>query len=382
MAKQKCEPDALVLGDHPSAYLAAALLRDGASPLRVCHATIPGESYSNRLCAINPDFFGLHKLLAPLKRKLETLPVHGLKFLSDDPTVRSEWKSNGSAAAHVASFQQVQSALVKIAEDSGVDLVKPRELHIQQVDEHGLHVSLDGQTIRPRLLILGGDLPAAQRKMLGLPGSWEAGVVHRLTFLKLKGTKWMDSSSKPSVVMSLDLRGTLSWAWLTPGVGCVQVAVEQPLEQIGSHPGATMLRHWVEVLARHGELQAVGAKAIDFSAARTMDLPLAGALAQEGVANRTLLIGPAGGFYSACAEDIYPNCWSAVFAAEAARKALKEKHVQDALQIYRHKWGATLGDFLRGPQQNLRFLLPLIYRNPTMTARLAEAILYGKSVVR
>jgi flavin-dependent dehydrogenase len=100
------------------------------------------------------------------------------------------------------------------------------------------------------------------------------------------------------------------------------------------------------------------------------------------VANRTLLIGPAGGFYTACAEDIYPNCWSAVFAADAARKALKETHVQDALHTYRHKWGATLGDFLRGPQQNLRFLLPLVYRNPTMTARLAEAILLGKSVVR
>ena len=42
----------------------------------------------------------------------------------------------------------------------------------------------------------------------------------------------------------------------------------------------------------------------------------------------------------------------------------------------------TLGDYLRGPQQNLRFLLPLVYRNPVMTARLTESILQGKSVVR
>ena len=63
-------------------------------------------------------------------------------------------------------------------------------------------------------------------------------------------------------------------------------------------------------------------------------------------------------------------------------KALKEKHLQDALQAYRHKWGATLGDYLRGPQQNLRFLLPLVYRNQVMTTRLTEAILLGKGMVR
>ena len=64
------------------------------------------------------------------------------------------------------------------------------------------------------------------------------------------------------------------------------------------------------------------------------------------------------------------------------RKALKEPHLQDALHPYREKWGTTLGEYLCGPQQNLRFLLPLIYRNPIMTGRLAESILLGKSVVR
>ena len=112
------------------------------------------------------------------------------------------------------------------------------------------------------------------------------------------------------------------------------------------------------------------------------DMPLAGALAHEGVANRTLLIGPAGGFYSACTEDIYPNCWSALFAAESIRKALKERHLQDALQPYRSRWRTTLGQYLRGPQQNFRFLLPFIYRNQVMTTRLTESILLGKSVVR
>ena len=64
------------------------------------------------------------------------------------------------------------------------------------------------------------------------------------------------------------------------------------------------------------------------------------------------------------------------------KKAVKEPHLQDALQPYRQKWGSSLGDYLRGPQQNLRFLMTLIYRNKQMTTRIAEAILAGKSVIR
>jgi hypothetical protein len=383
MPKPKSEPDVLVLGDHPSAYFAAALLRQGAAPLRVLHATIPHESTIDRLCTINPAFFDLHKLLTPLKKKLDLVPIYGLKFVDDDPETRSAWSSGKSVAAHVAAYKRVRAALVKVALEAAVECAEPEELVIDHVDERGVHVALDGKPCHPRLLILAGELTAAQRRTLGLLPEWEHGVVHRYTFLKLKGAKGNGGGSpRASIVMSLDLRGTLAWAWLTPGPGCAQIAIEQPLSQLDGAPAATMLRHWIDVLVRHGELSAPDGNAADVGAAQWIDLPLAGALAQEGVANRTLLIGPAGGFYTACAEDIYPNCWSAIFAVDAARKALKEPHVQDALHVYRQRWGATLGDFLRGPQQNLRFLLPLVYRNPTMTARMAEAILLGKSVVR
>ena len=380
MAKPKSEPDVLVLGDHPSAYFAAALLREGAHPLRVLHATIPGEAQLDRLCTINPAFFELHKLLGPLKKKLELVSIYGLKFLADDPNTQSEWTGK-AVVAHVTTYKQVHAALVKTAEDAGVEFAEPDEFEIAAVDERGLQVAIDGKRCHPRLLILAGDLTKSQRRVLGLPPSWEAGVVHRYTFLKLKGTKWMNGGAKPPITMSLDLRGTLAWAWMTPGPGCVQISVEQALTHLADMSAAAMLQHWVNVLVAHGALHTSNGP-VDVKAAQSLDLPLAGALAQEGVASRTLLIGPAGGFYTACAEDIYPNCWSAIFAADAARKALKETHVQDALQAYRLKWGATLGDFLRGPQQNLRFLLPMVYRNPTMTRLMAESILQGKPVVR
>src|SRR4051812_31682055 len=64
------QPDVLVLGEHPSAYLAAVLVHLAAKT-RVLHATIPGEEVDDRLVIVNPAFFGLHASLEPLRRKLE-----------------------------------------------------------------------------------------------------------------------------------------------------------------------------------------------------------------------------------------------------------------------------------------------------------------------
>ena len=381
MAKTEPQIDVLVLGEHPATYLSAALLRQ-KSKLRVVHTTIPGEAEVDRLVVINPSFFTLHPLLEPLRRKLDLVAVYGLQFLSDDPSVRSEYRSK-AALAYVASYKQVRQALQKIADSEGVELENPKQpehLQIHRLDEQGIDVTLGKGQVRPKVLVLGGSLPERQRRLLGLPESWEPETVHRYTFVKLAGAKWADLGARPVMPMSLNLREMLCWAWLLPGPKSVQLAVEQPVESLSRAGSAELLAHWVEVLRKNEILNGKGDVPLD--AAQSIDLPLAGALAHEGVANRTLLIGPAGGFYSACTEDIYPNCWSALYAADAVKKALKETHLQDALQPYRHKWRTTLGDYLRGPQQNLRFLLPLVYRNQVMTTRLTESILLGKSVVR
>ena len=381
MTKTLPDVDVLVLGEHPAAYLSAALLRH-KTKLRVVHTTIPGEGEKDRLVIVNPSFFTLHPLLEPLKRKLDLVAVYGLQFLSGNPEVQSEYRSK-SALVYIASYKQVRAELAKVADAQGAELEMPKQpehLQIHRLDEHGIDVTLGKAQLRPKVLVLGGALPERQRRLLGLPESWEAEIVHRYTYLKLPGTRWADLGSRPVMPMSLNLREMLCWAWLLPGTKSVQLAVEQPVETLSTVRPAELLAHWVEVLKRNEILS--GKAEVPLDEAHSLDLPLAGALAHEGVANRTLLVGPAGGFYSACTEDIYPNCWSALYAADAVKKALKEPHLQDALQPYRHKWRTTLGDYLRGPQQNLRFLLPLVYRNQVMTTRLTESILLGKSVVR
>ena len=113
MAASVAPLDVLVLGEHPAAYLTAALLKH-KSKLRVAHATIPGEATPERLVLINPAFFSLHPLLEPLKRKLEMTPLYGVQFLSDDPATRSEHRSK-SAIAYVSTFKAVRTAMQGVA---------------------------------------------------------------------------------------------------------------------------------------------------------------------------------------------------------------------------------------------------------------------------
>jgi flavin-dependent dehydrogenase len=381
MSKTPANPDVVVLGEHPAAYLAATALRAASGKSRVVHATIPGERVVDRLVTINPEFFDLHKSLSTLQKKMDLGSVHGLRFLSNDPGTSSEFR-NKTPMAYVAHYKDVRAAVMKVAEDAGVELLTPKTLEIDSADEQGVHLTLGGKTqFHPKALIVAGTLPTAQQQVLGLPDSWGEDVVHRYSFILTTGCKLDPAdAAKPIQPMSLDIDSQLCWAWLfTKGDEC-QLAIEQPVESVAKLPPAKLLKMWADVLVKHGVLKAPFN--VTESAIQSMDLPLAGALAHEGVANRTLLVGPAGGFYSATGEDIYPNAWSAIFAADVLKKALKEKHLQDAINAYRQVWRTTLGDYLRGPQQNLRFLLPLIYRNQVMTERLTESILLGKSVVR
>ena len=348
------------------------------SKLRILHATIPSQHQPDRLVLVNPALFKLHPLLDPLKRRLESSSIYGLQFLADDDTV-AEYRSK-SAVNAVASMKDVRAAFEKIAAAQGVEFKKPRTLQVHRVHERGLDFTIDGRPLCPQALVLGGDLPREQQKILGLPAEWDRDVVHRYTYAKLKTGRGVELSGRPLMPMSLDLGRRLTWAWLLPGTRSTQIAVEQPLDTIHQVNPQELLLHWAGVLHKHGVLKS--STAIPLETIEWLDLPFGGALAHEGLASRTLLVGPAGGFYSASGEDIYPNCWSAIFAASILKKALKEPHLQDALQPYRQTWRTTLGDYLRGPQQNLRFLLPLVYRNQIMTNRLAEAILIGRSVVR
>ncbi len=242
----------MVLGEHPAAYLAAALIRSDRK-ISVVHCRIPGEAEPDRLVVINPAFFSLHPLLSSLQRKLETTALYGLQFLSDDPATKSEHRSK-SALAYVASYRAVRDLVAARARDEGVDMVVPDELQIHRLDEVGLEVSVDGSRLQPKVLLLGGALSEPQHKLLGLPESWGADIIHRYSYVRLAGSGWADLGSRPIMPMSLSLNQTLCWGWLLPGIKSMQLAVAQPLETVSRIRPVELLAHWASVLRANGIL--------------------------------------------------------------------------------------------------------------------------------
>src|SRR5438105_4839955 len=98
MPKTPAHSDVLVLGEHPAAYLASALLRH-KSKLHVLHSTIPGETFDeDRLVLINPALYRLHELTKPLERKLECHQLYGVEFLGDQTEIRSEYHNRSAVA--------------------------------------------------------------------------------------------------------------------------------------------------------------------------------------------------------------------------------------------------------------------------------------------
>lgn len=99
------------------------------------------------------------------------------------------------------------------------------------------------------------------------------------------------------------------------------------------------------------------------------------------VGKRTLSIGDAGGFVSALSHDgLLPSIQSARIAVEVVGTALASDHLQDALADFDSRWRHELVDYLRLPNTDLRFLIPLAFSNKLMAQRLAMAFLAGGNI--
>ena len=375
-------PVVVVIGDHPAASLCAVLLKQ--TKVDVALASSPaGTPGAGRLALLNPAFFDLHKSLAPLRDTINTQPISTVRFLGPGgesaqtqprtaATKKAKAVSDGTLA-HVVDFDELSAAVRELAASEGVMLLDG-SASVVRVGDDGVELSVGRKTLRPALLCVADPADAASTTALDAATFPGAGAQRQSTFKLPAGAV---SGDDAALAMCLDLGGGLNWGWLLRLGEAAQLTVQAP----ATADATALLNEWADLLRAAGLLSA-GAARVDGRSIRHDVLPLAGALTRDVVARRTLLLGPAGGFYSASGEDLYPACWSAKFAADVAARAVKADHVQDALGAYRGKWGSTLGDYLRGPQQNLRFLLPLVYKNPTMTDRLADSILLGESLVK
>src|SRR5258705_11919088 len=150
MAKGNSVVDVLVLGGHPSAFLAAAVLKN-KTKFEVMHSCIPGEQGGDRLVLMNPALFELHPLLGSLKRKIESAGIYGIRFLADEPPTASEYRSKSSVTC-VTQLKDVRAAMLDVAKREGDQLCNPTLLRIHRPGEKGLDATVVKETMRSQTL--------------------------------------------------------------------------------------------------------------------------------------------------------------------------------------------------------------------------------------
>ena len=102
---------------------------------------------------------------------------------------------------------------------------------------------------------------------------------------------------------------------------------------------------------------------------------------ESHVGKRCALIGDAGGFASAFSNDsLYPALRSGWLAAEAVARALGAPVLQDELASFGAAWRADLAAYLQMPNTDLGLLMPMVFSNPQMSARVARAFLLGQAL--
>lgn len=364
--------DVLIVGEHPAAALCALILATPkgkkAQPPRMLLNVAPAKpghlTQQPPYDILSAAAAKLHPQVATLLKDVPTSPIAGVRFLG--PGKQIAWRDT-SPPAHVVSPAAVSEAMAQRTAAAGVT-VAAESLTVEGVDRQGVHFRSGRRKGTAKMVVVADPLDAEFLKPLGVR---PRRATHRLYY-----ALWEGGTGDDLLPVGLEIAGTSGTLGrlLRGPEGKVVATLHQPMGR--ETRSAAGFEVWCDQLRVAGLLEAKAP-----AAEGVTEVAVAAALAEDMVGDRALLIGPAGGFVSSFGESLYPGLWSAVFAAEAVRTAVGAEFPQDELQRVRGTWGSTLGEYLRGPQQNLPFLLPLVYGNDQMAARLGRAVLRGESLV-
>jgi hypothetical protein len=284
-AKTSGSYDVVVVGDHPSASLATALLvKKGVKHVGLIPT--PGALPEDRLVTLNPALFDLHPMLAPLQSAIPSDPVHGVRFLSNEPGIHGEHFVDKPVIC-VAKYTDVRSAFSTLTDLPGIETIRGEGLHVQRIDAEGLDLSTSRGPLRTKAIIVAEMPDRETDAALGMADHWEPDVLRRFTILRCKAEKHLNLSRPRTMPLSLEVGSSPAWGRLLVGGGGMMLAVDAPPSN-GSG-GKRLLDRWIATLKQHHILDT--AFSYPSGAPETFDLPLAGALSRECVASRSLLIG-------------------------------------------------------------------------------------------
>jgi flavin-dependent dehydrogenase len=235
-------------------------------------------------------------------------------------------------------------------------------------------VSADGDTIEGKVLLaaMGPDSPLIQQVAPTPVPAGERTWTAQVSATVAKGEKTRRSVA---VVLGLNRQGAFGLVMFRGPTVTVSVSAPASPDQA------------TELLASLCKsLKAADLLPVDLSGeagdAKVCHTPAGTALDMDThVGKHTLLIGDGGGFVAAASDEtIYPAMWSAEIAADVVHRALASEHSQDVLMEFDAKWRMAMAEYLRPPNTESQFLIPLIFSRQPMADRMAAAFFCGENI--
>ncbi|UCE59067.1 MAG: tryptophan 7-halogenase [Phycisphaerales bacterium] len=366
--------DVAIIGAGPAGATAAIKLAQ--KEYRV--ALVDSESFprgGSYLAWLNSRAAEVLSELGVATRSLLSRRIAGVTFSNADFSKKAT-PSFEKSPGYLIDRVKLDNALAEAATACGVDLLGGCAAHDLDLRESSTIVKLsDGRQVESKLLLLAPGRGSALIERASFPRisaeamMWTAQVDASLE------TPLKDAKPRVTVVLGLDKQGSFGLLYeLKDRIGVVINWAKDRQAAIPALAGLCKTAFTRDVLPMDLAGEAVRARAAASPASIALDL-------ESHVGKHTLLIGDAGGFVSALSnEGIYPAMWSARIAVEVAEAALSSVHSQDALITFDSRWRIEMADYLRSPNTDNQFLLPLVFSNQPMADRMGMAFFAGENI--
>ena len=368
------EYDVIVIGAGPAGAAAAISLAQKEHDV----ALIDREVYPRKGAAVGWLGARAAPLLAelgvsqkaPLTRRFRDVTFHTADF---SKTARP---GSDVVFGYLIDCTGFGNTLVAAARKHGVKVVSGNAAADLHLKENAVLVDLaNGEQIRSRLLLLASGRGSILLDRVSIGRSASSPVIWSAQVEASFEAAPAGPVPRVGIMLGLDKAGSFG-LW-----GVLEDRLWISVNWLGDRQEA--VRSLVDICKSAVEKEVVPADLSSQAAGATLVPSAAGAALDSDthVGKHTLLIGDAGGFIAAVSnEGVYPAMWSARIAADVAGRALKSVHSQDELMAFDSEWRIQMADYLRAPNTDSQFLIPLVFSNQAMADRMAAAFFWGENI--